>query len=240
MFRKVDSHSQDIFSQTTKSPMDPKMANSIVLNNIHQDNFNYNGKQTNMQTIKIQKQSKFGAKLLTAIATCGIFVGTNFLSFKSPDFNTLTSNPRNVNIELIFGEQAAYASPAQIQVAVDQFDIKFIKRNKDGSEVYKINGKTVKLSKKDLEIAKTQIERVNVSNSSSAGVGTQFIQLPAAGVGTAVVAYIARTIGVRSTVALYFLASACASNPGTCWNVAQGLTKGSGWAWNEARRMARI
>jgi hypothetical protein len=176
-----------------------------------------------------QSSISFFKKSLTTIALGLVFTSAQLIPI------SLTSNNRGSNSVLsILNTPSAMATTSK---TAPEPTVEILKKNKDGSIVYLVNGTKTKVTKKQQETIDNALKEVSMS-SAGTGATTQF--LPTAGVGGAVVVFIASKIGVWSTVAIASLTYSCATNPSACWYVAQQLGRGSSWAYGEARRMAGL
>jgi hypothetical protein len=168
------------------------------------------------------------SKSCTAFAVAGSIILAQFVTFK-PFEGSQRLNQNSLSTSLQFGTQKANANSIDV-LSADGVNIKLIKKYKDGSEIHEVNGKKIKVSKKQIEMVTKEYMSIN----RPSGVSTQ--ALPYFGSIAAAVAYMQAYASVWSWSAAIFLTRACAAKPDGCASVIIGAFQGAGWARNQIKQ----
>ncbi len=178
---------------------------------------------------KIQNFLRGTSLALLTSATSLTVLFTEIKSNNNFDFQNIHPNQ-----QVSFGGQSVQAEVTS-NAKNQKLDIKFVKRNKDGSEVYKANGKTIIVSKKQIDLIKKELLKMNKSLDS--GVTVQ--ALPYFGTVAGMIAAIQYYVSAGSWYATLHLTRICGPNPTGCANTLIAAWQGSKFAYDQLKKWSK-
>jgi hypothetical protein len=171
------------------------------------------------------------SKAFALFTTCSILAGSLLPTVSQATQTKVLVNSQNN----LIAQNEIVPQFTQSQLDLSKLKIKLVKKNKDGSETYTVNGKKITVTKKQIQ----QTYQVYVKNNNGKGVNIQF--LPQMGTLTAAVLTMQAFAQTWGYTAGLFIANACAVRPDNCAKTLMGVYQGAGWAksqivqWSKGR-----